>query len=48
MKDKLRNALILPDVQDAILGHSRGQVSEGYGEGYWLPVLKDALVKALS
>ncbi|MGD9921053.1 MAG: DUF6538 domain-containing protein [Pseudorhodoplanes sp.] len=47
MKDKLRNALIDPGLQDAILGHSRGQVSEGYGDGYWLPKLSEALDKAL-
>jgi integrase len=47
LKDKMRNALVQPDLQDAILGHTRGSVSEGYGDGYWLPLLKDALSKSL-
>lgn len=47
LKDKMRNALVPPDLQDAILGHTRGSVSEGYGDGYWLPLLKDALCKTL-
>ena len=46
MKDKLRNGLVQPDLQDAIMGHSRGQVSEGYGDGYWLPRLSEALLLA--
>ena len=46
MKDKLRNALVQPDLQDAIMGHTRGQVSEGYGDGYWLPRLSEALLLA--
>ena len=46
MKDKLRNGLVQPDLQDAILGHSKGQVSEGYGDGYWLPRLLEALLLA--
>jgi len=47
IKDRLRNALVAPELQDALLGHSKGQVSEGYGDGYWLPRLKEALEKAV-
>lgn len=47
MKDNLRNALISPDLQDAIMGHSRGQIADGYGDGFWLPRLKEAMEKAL-
>jgi integrase len=48
MKDRLRNALVAPDLQDAIMGHSKGQTSEGYGDGFWLPKLKDALTSAVT
>ncbi|MGJ0510446.1 MAG: DUF6538 domain-containing protein [Methylocystis sp.] len=47
MKDKLRNALIDSDLQDAIMAHDRGQISDRYGNGYWLDVLSRALEKAL-
>lgn len=47
MKDKLRNALIDSDLQDAIMAHDRGQMSDRYGNGYWLDVLSRALKKAL-
>jgi hypothetical protein len=43
LKDKLRNAMVAPDLQDAIMGHSKGQTSEGYGDGYWLSRLDEAL-----
>jgi|GEM_PF-2516247 len=47
MKDKLRNALIDSDLQDAIMAHERGQISDRYGNGYWPDVLSRALKKAL-
>jgi integrase len=49
MKDKLRNALIDSDLQDAIMAHNRGQsqISDHYGNGYLLDVLSRALNKAL-
>jgi integrase len=49
MKDKLRNALIDSDLQDAITAHARGQsrIADRYGNGYLLEVLSKALKKAL-
>jgi integrase len=46
LKDRMRNAMIHPDLQNAIMGHSKGQISDGYGSGYWLPRLKEALMHA--
>lgn len=47
MKDLLRNAGVEEKIQLEILGHSSSQAPDSYGSGYWLPVLKEAMQKAL-
>ncbi|WP_225767916.1 DUF6538 domain-containing protein [Inquilinus sp. Marseille-Q2685] len=46
VKDLLRNALVPPEVQDAILGHEAGRnAGDGYGLGFSVTVLHDHLCR---
>jgi integrase len=48
MKDLLRNSGCPDDIQKALLGHGSRSVADSYGQGYSLPILRDALRKALA
>jgi integrase len=47
MKDRLRAAGIPEDIQKALLGHGSRTVADGYGSGYPLEHLQEALRKAV-
>ena len=47
MRDLLRNSGCPEAVAKRLLGHGTKTVSESYGQGYQLPILHDALKKAL-
>jgi len=47
VKDLMRNAGVPGDVQNRILGHAGVGVSDNYGKGHELRILKEALEKAL-
>ena len=44
-KDRLRAAGVPEDVQRALMGHSDGSVASGYGSGFPLSVLREAVSK---
>ena len=48
MKDLLRNSGCPDDIQKALLDHGSRSVADFYGQGYSLPILRDALQKALA
>jgi hypothetical protein len=43
MKDRLRDARVPKDVQEALLGHGTRSVAEGYGLGFTLENLEENL-----
>jgi len=45
MKDRLRAARVPEAVQRALLGHTRGDVADGYGLGFPVGVLAEELAK---
>jgi integrase len=47
MKDLLRDAGCPDDIQKQILGHGSRSISDSYGQGYKLPILRSWLEKAL-
>ncbi len=47
MKDRLRAARAPEDIQKALLGHGSRTVADGYGQGYPLRHLQDALRRAV-
>ena len=48
MRDRLRNTGATKDIQDAVGGWGEEEISDNYGEGYMLRLLRDSMLKSLS